>query len=330
MAPGATWLMNACWAEVPGTCVASADGAFLVYDGADGVELRAAWAAGACSPGMTAVPTPRPSRDAVPGRRSAPGRGPFSRGVARPRRGPRLRSRSRLGSLPRLGSLASLRTLPGLGPRLRRRTFPSLRSLPGLGSLPGLSTLPGLGSVILPGSRLPGSRRGGPVARPGRGAAAGPAGEVGHRARHRHHALRAEASRPACCAHHPGRTFPSRRTMALGCASPASFPRRAAGDGRERRPRHGCAARTRLALTQEPGRHGLSRTAPRCRVSRGCRTACGCRSARRTTLLAHRAQQLAIVDEAVHALCGQRAGERVRVDREVRRGVPADRAEGSG
>ena len=36
MAPGATWLMNACCAAVPGTCVASAAGAFLVYDGADG------------------------------------------------------------------------------------------------------------------------------------------------------------------------------------------------------------------------------------------------------------------------------------------------------
>jgi hypothetical protein len=33
MAPGATWLMNACWAAVPGTCVVSAGGTFLVYEG---------------------------------------------------------------------------------------------------------------------------------------------------------------------------------------------------------------------------------------------------------------------------------------------------------
>ena len=47
MAPGATWLMNACWAAVPGTCVASAAGAFLVYVGADGDdEPRGVSAAG--------------------------------------------------------------------------------------------------------------------------------------------------------------------------------------------------------------------------------------------------------------------------------------------
>jgi hypothetical protein len=40
--------MNACWEAVPGTCVASADGTFLVYDGPDGVgELLGASAAGA-------------------------------------------------------------------------------------------------------------------------------------------------------------------------------------------------------------------------------------------------------------------------------------------
>jgi hypothetical protein len=40
--------MNSCWAAVPGTCVASADGTFLVYDGPDGVgELLGASAAGA-------------------------------------------------------------------------------------------------------------------------------------------------------------------------------------------------------------------------------------------------------------------------------------------
>src|SRR5258705_304228 len=38
MAPGASWLMNACWEAVPGTCVGSAVGALLVYDGADGVD----------------------------------------------------------------------------------------------------------------------------------------------------------------------------------------------------------------------------------------------------------------------------------------------------
>ena len=185
--------------------------------------------------------------------------------------------------------------------------------LPGLGSLPGPRSLPGLGSAVRPGLC-----RGGPVARPGRGAA-GPAGEVGHRARHRRHALRAEVPRPACCAHHPGRTFPSRRAMTLGRAASASLPRRRLGDRRERRPRHGRATRARLPLAQEAGRLDLRRTT------------CGRRTVRgRTDLLAHRAEQLAVVDEAVHALRGQRAGERVRVDREVRRGVPADRAQGSG
>src|SRR5437773_3765287 len=71
MAPGATWLMNACWAAVPGTCVASAAGACLVYDGDDDTdEPLGVSAAGGCSPGITAVPAPRPvrarSRDAVP------------------------------------------------------------------------------------------------------------------------------------------------------------------------------------------------------------------------------------------------------------------------
>src|SRR6266487_4092985 len=77
MAPGATWLMNACWAAVPGTCVASAVEAFLVYDGADGDgEPSGVSALGACSPGITAVPAPRParapSRDAVPPRGVVP------------------------------------------------------------------------------------------------------------------------------------------------------------------------------------------------------------------------------------------------------------------
>src|SRR5215510_2650007 len=49
--------MNACWAAVPGTCVDSADGTFLVYDGPDGAgELRCVSAVGACSPGITAMP----------------------------------------------------------------------------------------------------------------------------------------------------------------------------------------------------------------------------------------------------------------------------------
>src|SRR5437763_7844440 len=77
MAPGATWLMNACWAAVPGTCVDSAGGTFLVYDGPGGDaagddEPRGVSAAGACNPGITAAPARSParppSRDAVPPR----------------------------------------------------------------------------------------------------------------------------------------------------------------------------------------------------------------------------------------------------------------------
>src|SRR6185312_14611186 len=64
MAPGAIWLMNSCWAAVPGTCVASADGTFLVYDGPDGAgELGCEPAAGACSPGITAVPAAWEARE---------------------------------------------------------------------------------------------------------------------------------------------------------------------------------------------------------------------------------------------------------------------------
>ena len=51
---------------------------------------------------------------------------------------------------------------------------------------------------------------------------------------------------------------------------------------------------------------------------------------RRAVRRAHRAEQLAVVDESGHALRGQRAGERVRVDREVRQRVPADRAQRPG
>src|SRR5712671_2099226 len=77
MAPGAIWLMNACWEAVPGTCVASAAGTCLVYDGDDDTdEPLGVSAVGACSPGITAVPAPRPtrapSRDAVPPRDVAP------------------------------------------------------------------------------------------------------------------------------------------------------------------------------------------------------------------------------------------------------------------
>ena len=265
MAPGAIWLMNACCAAVPGTCVASADGTFLVYDGPDGAgELGCAPAAGACSPGIAAVPAAwdagEPCRAWEPCRACDP---------------------CRAWEPCRAGIPAG----------------------PGSPAVPG--SLPGLGSAVRAGLG-----RGSPVARPGRGAA-GPAGEVGHRARHRHHALRAEAPRPACCAHHPGRTFPRRRAMTLGRAASASLPRRRRGDRRERRSRHGRAARVRLPLAQEPGRLDLRRTA------------CGRRGARgRTALLAHRAEQLAVVDEAGHALRGQRAGERVRVDREVRRESP--------
>src|SRR5256885_5669721 len=69
MAPGAIWLMNACWEAVPGTCVASADGVFLVYDGPDGGgELWCASGAGACSPRLTAVPCPPDPPEPCPGR----------------------------------------------------------------------------------------------------------------------------------------------------------------------------------------------------------------------------------------------------------------------
>jgi len=38
IAPGATSLMNACWAAVPGTAVAEDGGLFLVYDGVAGAD----------------------------------------------------------------------------------------------------------------------------------------------------------------------------------------------------------------------------------------------------------------------------------------------------
>ena len=144
--------------------------------------------------------------------------------------------------------------------------------------------------------------------RPG---AAGHGAEVGHHARHLHHALRAEAPRPACRAHHPGRTLPRRRALAR------SVPGRMAVDGCQGRPGHGCATRPRLALRHDPGRLRIGRPARRGTVGR-------------TVSGAHRAEKLAVVDEASHALRGQRAGEGVRVDGQVRRGIPADRAERSG
>ena len=103
---------------------------------------------------------------------------------------------------------------------------------------------------------------------------------------------------------------------------PPPFPAVPPVTDAERRPRHGRATRARRSLAQEPGRLGLDGTA---------RTARGRRVARlRTALLAHRAEQLAVIDKAVHALRGQRTGERVRVDREIRRGIAADRAQGPG
>jgi hypothetical protein len=78
IAPGATWLMNACWAAVPGTCVDSAGGLFLVYDGAAGEAGPAdVPAEGASRPGIAAVPArwalvAREPRGAVPPRGLAP------------------------------------------------------------------------------------------------------------------------------------------------------------------------------------------------------------------------------------------------------------------
>jgi len=81
MAPGAIWLMNACWEAVPGTCVASAAGTCLVYDG--GRHRRAARRVGGgrLQPRDHRRAGPPAGPGAVPGRRSAPGRGPFSRSV---------------------------------------------------------------------------------------------------------------------------------------------------------------------------------------------------------------------------------------------------------
>src|SRR5256714_14557907 len=77
MAPGAIWLMNACWEAVPGTCVASADGTFLVYDGPDGAgELWCAPAAGAPRPRVTAPPAPPDAPEPPPARGTPPAPGP--------------------------------------------------------------------------------------------------------------------------------------------------------------------------------------------------------------------------------------------------------------
>src|SRR4029078_11025734 len=98
--------------------------------------------------------------------------------------------------------------------------------------------------------------------------------------------------------------------MTLGRAASASLPRRRCGDRRERRARHGCTARPPMPLPQQPSRLDLRRTACGRRAARG-RTNCGRRAARgRTALLAHRAEKLAVVDEAVEALAGPRTTER--------------------
>ena len=272
MAPGAIWLMNSCWAAVPGTCVASADGTFLVYDGPDGAgELRVASAAGACSPGITAVPAPWDAREPCRARDPLPG----------------------LGSLPALDPCRAWDPCRACDPC--RAWDPCRACDPCRAWDPPCA---------------PACAGRGPVARPGRGAA-GPAGEVGHRARHRHHALRAEVSPPGLLCPPSWSYLPSPSRHDPGpcrvrLPSPPSL-----GDRRERRPRHGRAACARLPLAQEPGRLDLRRTT------------CGRRAARgRTALLAHRAEQLAVVDEAVHALRRPASRERVRVDRQVRRESP--------
>src|SRR6266700_3610508 len=73
-APGATSLMKACCAAVPGTCAAG--GLFLVYDGVVGEDdpRDVPSGAAACRPGIAAVPPrwPLPARDAAPARRVLP------------------------------------------------------------------------------------------------------------------------------------------------------------------------------------------------------------------------------------------------------------------
>src|SRR5260370_11164576 len=79
IAPGATSLMNACWAVVPGTAVAEDGGLFLVYDGVAGADRAPAMSAGACSPGIDArLPgRPRPARGALRAFADAPVRVPL-------------------------------------------------------------------------------------------------------------------------------------------------------------------------------------------------------------------------------------------------------------
>src|SRR5919201_5373301 len=76
-APGATSLMKACWAAVPGTCAAVAGGLFLVYEGvALPDEPRDELSPPACSPGMAAVPACWPRPAPAPGRPRRPPRPP--------------------------------------------------------------------------------------------------------------------------------------------------------------------------------------------------------------------------------------------------------------
>src|SRR5260370_34293143 len=80
IAPGATSLMNACWAAVPGTAVAADGGLLLLYDGADGAGAALPMSpACACSPGMEARPGcwPRPAPGALRALAGAPARAPL-------------------------------------------------------------------------------------------------------------------------------------------------------------------------------------------------------------------------------------------------------------
>src|SRR6266851_6916139 len=123
MAPGATSLMNACWAAVPGTAVAADGGLLLAYDGADRAGAAPATSpACACSPGMEARPGcwPRPARGALRALAGAPARAPF------PARAP----------------LAALAGAPALGEPTFPPTVPAPAITPGIATMLWVPTRP--------------------------------------------------------------------------------------------------------------------------------------------------------------------------------------------
>ena len=231
-------------------------------------------------------------------------------------------------------------SLPGArsGPGPGRRTGPPCVASPPGRARPCRGTRPGrvtpTGRRALPGcpARRPGAR--------GRAAACRHA-RPSHNAGHGRRALHAGVPRPARCAHHPGRTFLSRRAAAARRARhgsratpscPAGAGHLAAARRQHRRPgsRNRGLARTRrhrvrLTRLRDCGRIGRGSVAARRCAARRC-AARRCAARRRTD----GAEQVAVVDETGHALSGERPGEAMRIDRKVGARVPADRVKDAG